>query len=211
MAAMSSRSDVLKSLLRSTARTAIDSVMSSKVGSNVQRLLTETSFSRVAIADAQLTAAVARVAHVAAATVSVGQDRVRVDVSFEDGKQLLMALRPDGMVFAPGGAKELAFTVEPEHAAAQGSSRDVIAAIAGEIARALWRPALTRAPRLPDHGAHVSHEGNRWIVDLRSVPEVRWALRQRLPALLIEAIRARGLELGDGRLVLTLAIEGMRT
>jgi hypothetical protein len=206
---MSSRSDVFKSLLRSTARSAIDSVMGLKVASNVQRVLAETSFSRIAIQDAQLTAAVARVANVAAATVSVGQDRVRVDVSFDDGKQLLMALRPDGMVFAPGGAKELAFTVEPEQAAAQSSSRDVIAAIAGEIARALWRPALTRAPR-SDHGALVSHDGCRLIVDLRSVPEVRWALRQRLPAVLVEAIRARTLELREGRLVLTLAIEGMR-
>jgi hypothetical protein len=206
---MSSRSDVFKSLLRSTARSAIESVMNLPIAVNVQRALSEASFSRVAIHDAQLTAAVARVAHVAAATVSVGHDRVRVDVSFDDGKQLLMALHPDGMAFAPGGAKELAFTVEPEQAAAQPGGRDVIAAIAGEVARALWRPALTRAPR-SDHGALVSDEGRRVIVDLRSVPEVRWALRQRLPALLIEAIRARGLEVRDGRLVLSLAIEGLR-
>jgi hypothetical protein len=206
---MSSRSDVLKSLLRSTARSAAECVMSLPVAANVQRALSEASFSRTAIADAQLTAAVARVPHVAAATVSVGHERVRVDVSFDDGKQLLMALRPDGMAFAPGGAKELAFIVEPEHAATQSGSSDVIAAIAGEIARALWRPALARAPRF-EHGAVVSSERGRLIVDLRTVPEVRWALRQRLPALLIEAIRARGIEIGDGRLVLALAIEGMR-
>lgn len=205
---MSSRADVLKSLLRSTARSAVGRVMQLKVAANVQRVLSEASLSRTAIGDAQLTAAVARVPEVAAATVSVGSDRMRVDVSFEDGKQLLMALRPDGVAFAPGGAKELAFRVEPDHAAEQPGSRDVLSAIAGEIARTLWRPALSRAPR-SDHGAFVSYDGGRLIVDLRSVPEVRWALRQRLPALMIEAIRARGIELGEGRLILTLAIEGL--
>jgi hypothetical protein len=148
------------------------------------------------------------VQHVAAATVSVAQDRLRVDVVFEDGKQLLMAVRPDGMAFAPGGAKELAFRVEPESAAAQPGCFDVIAAIAGEIARALWRPALTRAPR-GGHGGYVSLAAGRLITDLRSVPEVRWALRQRIPALLIEAIRARTIEIRDGRVIVTIAIEGM--
>jgi hypothetical protein len=205
---MSSRSDVFKSLLRSTARVAVERVKQLKVAADVQRVLSEASLSRAAIPDAQLTAAVARVPHVAAATVSVGHDRMRVDVSFEDGKQLLMALWPDGMAFAPGGAKELAFRVEPEQAASQPGCLDVLSAIAGEIARTLWRPALARAPR-SDHGAFVSQDGGRLIVDLRSVPEVRWALRQRLPALMIEAIRARGLEIRDGRLLLALAIEGL--
>ena len=205
---MSSRSDVLKSLLRSTARSAASRVMQLKVAANVQRVLSEASLSRTAIAGAQLTAAVARVPHVAAATVSVGQDRMRVDVSFEDGKQLLMALLPDGVAFAPGGAKELAFRVDPEQAASAPGTRDVLSAIAGEIARALWRPALARAPR-SDHGAFVSYDAGRLIVDLRSVPEVRWALRQRLPALMIEAIRARALHTSEGRLVLALAIEGL--
>jgi hypothetical protein len=132
-----------------------------------------------------------------------------VDVSLDNGKQLLLALWPDGMAFAPSGAKELAFRIEPDAAAAHPASREVVAAIASEIARALWRPALARAPRF-DHGAFVSDSDGRLIVDLRSVPEVRWALRQRLPAILIEAIRARAIELRDGELVLALAIEGVR-
>lgn len=187
---MSSRADVLKSLLRSTARSAVSAVKELPLTATVQRVVADAQLGRTAISDAQLTAAVARVPHVAAATVSVAHDCLRVDVVFEDGKQLLMAARPDGMAFAPGGAKELAFRVEPESAASQPGGFDVIAAIAGEIARGLWRPALTRAPR-GGHGGFVSHLGGRLIVDLRSVPEVRWALRQRIPALLIEAIRAR--------------------
>lgn len=205
---MGSRSDVLKSLVRSTARSAASRVRQLGLAENVQRLLSDASLSRMTIRDAQLTAAVARVPHVQAATVSVGRDRMRIDVSFDDGKQLLMALRPDGMAFAPGGAKEIAFRVEPDQAAAQPRCRDVLSAIAGEIARTLWRPALSRAPRSA-HGAFVGDENGRLIVDLRSVPEVRWALRQRLPALLIEAIRARAIELVEGRLVLALAIEGL--
>jgi len=206
---MSSRVDVVKSLLRSTARSAVAQVKRLPLAAAVQRALSHAALGRAAISDAQLTAAVARVAHVAAATVSVVHDRLRVDVSLDNGKQLLMALWPDGVAFAPSGAKELAFRVEPATAASHPASREVVGAIAGEIARALWRPALARAPR-SEHGAFVSDSDGRLIVDLRSVPEVRWAMRQRLPAVLIEAIRARAIELHDGQLVLALAIEGLR-
>lgn len=206
---MTSRTDVLKSLLRSTARSAVSAVKELPLTTTVQRAVQEAHFKRAAVSDAQLSAAVARVPHVAAATVSIGDGRVRVDAGFDDGKQLLMAVHPDGIAFAPGGAKELAFRVDPPAAASRPGALDVVAAIAGEIARALWRPALSRAPR-GGHGGYVSDLGGRLIVDLRSVPEVRWALRQRIPALLVEAIRARSLEIRDGRLIVTIAIEGLR-
>ena len=56
----------------------------------------------------------------------------------------------------------------------------MLAAIAAEIARSLWRPVLARAPR-SDHAALVTADGGQLFVDLRSVPEVRWAQSQRLP------------------------------
>ena len=206
---MSSQSDVLKSLLRSTARSAVARVKASPFTAAVKSKLAEVSFGRVVIADEQLTSAVARVARVSEATVRSGHGRLRIDVQFEGGRSLLMALRPDGIAFAPFGPKEIAFAVEPAGALAQPHSHDVVAAIASEIARHLWRPALLRAPRA-EPAAQVTGEHERAIVDLRSVSEVRWALRQRLPALLIEAIRTRAIEVGEGQLVLNLAIEGVR-
>ena len=68
---------------------------------------------------------------------------------------------------------------------------------------------LPRSGPRGGHGGYVSLTGGRLITDLRSVPEVRWALRQRIPALLIEAIRARAIEIRDGRVIVTIAIEGM--
>jgi hypothetical protein len=206
---MSSRTDVLKSLLRSTARSALSAVKELPIAASVQRAVQDASLSRVVIRDAQLTAAVARVPQVAAATVSVAHDRLRVDVGFEDGRALQMAIRPDGMAFAPGGAKELGFRVDPPAAAQRQGSHEVIWAVAAEIARALWRPALARAPR-GGPGGYVSDYDGRLVVDLRSVPEVRWAMRQRIPSILIEAIKPRAIELHDGRLLVTIAIEGLR-
>jgi hypothetical protein len=42
------------------------------------------------------------------------------------------------------------------------------------------------------------------VVDLRSVPVVRWALRQPTRAALIEAIRARAVTIENQRLTITL-------
>jgi hypothetical protein len=201
-----SQLDVLKSLLRSGARSAQSSLRSLPLAIAVQRAVSELGFHRLTIGDAGLTRAVTHVPEVAAVTVSSGQGRLRIDASFEDGSRLAFALLPAGMAFAPGGAKELSFTIEPASAARDPRSGELVAAVAGEIARNLWRAALSRAPR-SDQGASVSCHEDTLVVDLRSVPEVRWALRQRLPALLIEAIKPRSLEIDNGRMLLTLALD----
>jgi hypothetical protein len=204
-----SQLDVLKSLLRSSARSASAGLRSLPLAVTVQRLLSEAALGRATISDAQLTAAVARVPQVTAATVSSGHDRLRVDASFDDGRQLALALIPAGIAFAPGGAKEISFAVEPSEAALDPRSREVLAAIAGEIARSLWRAVLGRAPR-SEQGGTVSYEDGHLVVDLRSVPEVRWAANQRLPAAVIEAIRPRAIEIHEGRLTLVLALDRLR-
>ncbi len=202
-----SRLDVLKSLLRSTARSAGAGVRGLPLSTALQRVLSEVSPVRIAIGDAQLTRAVARLPGMVAATVSSGRGKLRVDASFDDGKRLAMTLAPAGMAFAPGGAKELSFAVEPEQSALEPRGQEVMAAIATEIARGLWRTALARAPRSEPGSVVVSREHATLFVDLRGVPEVRWALRQRLPAALIEALHPRALEIREGRLVLTLALD----
>jgi hypothetical protein len=201
-----SKIDVFSSLLRSTARGAAASLRSTQLAGALRRALSELAIGRVVVRDDQLTRAVGRVPGVAAATVSCAHSRVRVDLSFEDGSQLLMTLRPAGVTFAPGGAKELSFLVEPPEGAQDLRSRDVLGAIAAEIARSLWRPVLARAPR-SEHAALVTADGGQLFVDLRSVPEVRWAQSQRLLASVIEALRPRTIDAEPGKLTLTLALD----
>jgi hypothetical protein len=200
------RIDVVSSLLRSTARSAASSLRSTQFAGALRRALSELAIGRVVVRDDQLTRAVGRVPGVAAATVSCAHSRVRIDLSFEDGTQLLMALRPAGVAFAPGGAKELSFLVEPPQCAQDLRSRDVLAAIAAEIARSLWRPILARAPH-SEHSALVTADDAHLFVDLRSVPEVRWAQSQRLLASVIEALRPRTIDAEPGRLTLMLALD----
>jgi hypothetical protein len=197
------RRDVLKSLLRSTASSAVTSLVHSPITGRIQKLVAEAAFGRATVSDAQLTRAVAHGTHVAAATVTTALDCLRVDASLEDGTQLCMAVYPVGVSFAPGGAKELAFAVEPREAAHSSHCRDVIAAVAGELARSLWKPALVGAPR-SDQLAFVTFDADRLVVDLRSVPEVRWALAQSTRAALIEAFSARSFEINNKRLELAL-------
>jgi hypothetical protein len=197
--------DVVTSLLRSAARSAASHLSNSSFVEIARSALQELALGRSAIGDAQLTRAVTRLPEVAAATVSTGQQRLRVDLSFADGSALLMALTPSAIAFAPGGAKELGFTVEPGSAALDFRAHDVVSAIAGEVARALWRPALAGAPA-SEHRAFVSNDGAVLVVDLRSVPDVRWALQQGLRAAIIEAIRPRSLLASEGELTLRLAI-----
>ena len=198
--------DLVSSLLRSTARSAASSLKNTPLAGALRRMLAQVSVGRVIVSDRQLTRAVAHVPGVAAATVSCTQGRLRIDVSFEQGAPLQMALVPAGVAFAPGGAKELSFRAEPPESAHDLRSRDVLAALAGEIARGLWRPVLGRAER-SDQGAYVTADGAQLSVDLRSVPEVRWAMSQRVPAAIIEALKPRALAVHAGRLLLSLSLE----
>lgn len=199
--------DVITSLLRSAGRTVASQFARAPLARITRDRLRDLSFGRAAIADDDLTRAVMRVADVAAATVRCAQGRMRVDIGFGNDSQLLMTIIPDKITFAPGGAKELRFAVEPASASRDPRARDVVAALAGEIARALWRPALAGAPA-SEHAAFVNVEGERLVADLRSVPEVRWATQQALRAAIVEAIepRAIGVELGHLELPLSIRL-----
>lgn len=201
---MSSR-DVMTSFLRSAARGAAAQLARTPIARITRERLRDLAFGRAAIGDDDLTRAVMRVSDVAAATVRCAQGRLRVDISFGSGSQLLMAIIPDKITFAPGGAKEVRFAIEPPTASQDPRARDVVAALAGEIARALWRPALARAPQ-SEHSAFVNVEGERLVADLRSVPEVRWAMQQAMRAVIVEAIEPRAIKVELGHLELPLAI-----
>jgi len=203
-----SRLDLVASLLRSSARGAAARLRELPAASALSRLLHDAALGRTLLPSSQLTAAVARALDARAATVSAGEDSLRVDVALADGAHLAVRLRLAGVVFAAGGAKELAFEVDPPEIGKTPGCREVVAAIAAELARALWKPALVRAPETGPAG-FVALEDGRLVVDLRSVPEVRWALRQRLPATIIELLRPRAVAITPQGLELQIALDAL--
>jgi hypothetical protein len=202
-----SRLDVVKSLLRSSARSTLGGLRSLPLGAAIERLAGQAALGRLRVPDARLTSAVARLPGVLEATVSSTQGCIRVDLAFDDGEHLAVGLLPAGIQFAPGGAKELSFALQPPNIA---SSRvgEVAAAIAAELARTVLRPLLSRAPRA-EWTPHAMRDGERVVFDLRSVPEVRWVLSRSWGRAALDVLRIRAIDAGDGGVTLSLGLEGL--
>src|ERR1700754_1620889 len=98
-----SRIDVMKSLVRSAASSA-GGLSRVWMHAPLRKRLIDLVQRRLILRDSQLTAAVARVADVSAATVSSRSGQLRVDASFRDGTNLLVHLTPLNTAFAPRGA-----------------------------------------------------------------------------------------------------------
>jgi hypothetical protein len=203
-----SRKDVLKSIVRSAVNAAIDPIKNASLPEGFRQALKDILKLRVAVGDRQLTAAAGRAQGVAAVTVSVTDGRIRIDASAMDERRLLLSLIPRPTAFAPRGAKELSFSVEPSAAASDPCALELVSAIAGEIARAIWGPLLPR--QIPStYPAFVEREGDCVRVDLRTVPELRAALRQRGAAIAIDLLEARALVAQPGALRITLGIQNL--
>lgn len=203
-----SRLDVFKSLLRSTARGVAEQLKNMPAADALRQSLGEATMRRTAVSDERMTAAVGAMSGVAAATVSSCDGRVRVEVSFDDGSSLALALAPRGVKFAPRGAKEVRFSVTPSAAADHGRCADVFSAIAGEIARTLWGPVLRRRA-VGELSAFANRDKDLFSIDLRTVPEVREALTRPVTRNILDVIKLTALTVRDGHLGLSLAIEGM--
>jgi hypothetical protein len=201
------RFDVLRSLVREAATKSSARLGTGDLGLRLQRLVSHALAGRLVVSDAELTAAVARVPGVAAATVTSAAGALHVDVALDDGRALGVVLIPHAVKFAPSGAKELAFRVDPPDIADDGRARDVFAALAGTIARALWKPVL-RADAGTAPSAFATRDENTLILDLRTVPTVRDALRTRMGAIVIDTVSLRSLEAHPGGLTLRLTLPG---
>jgi hypothetical protein len=203
-----SRMDVMKSLVRSAASSAGGGLERVWVGASLGKRLSALAQRRLLLPDSRLTAAVARVHDVTAATISSGSGELRVDACFRDGGTLLVHLFPMNPSFAPRGAKEWSMRTQPERAAYDPRCSDIVVALATEVARTLWGPFL-RGRGAPGHNAFAHRDGSVLVVDLRTVPEVRSALRQPLLAAGIEAFGLRSVEVQDGGLQLIPNISGL--
>jgi hypothetical protein len=204
-----SRLDVVKSLLRSAARAPGTQLARLRPPSRLRERLKSLIGRRLWLSDRKLTAAVARVPEVAAATVSSGAGKLRIDASFHDGTTLLVALTPLRAAFAPRGAKEVSLRAEPESAALHPRCADIVAAIATEVALALWGPFLRAHNKGNGRRALAHRHGDVLVVDLRSVPAVRAALGQPLLAAAIEALSLRSLQVDPGGLRLAPSLAGI--
>lgn len=199
------RLDVLRSLLREAARKGGERLGASDLGLRIERLVSQALAGRLGLDDAELTATVARVPGVAAATVAGEAGALHIDVALDDGRALRLRFVPHAVKFAPAGAKDLVFLVDPPEATDDPRARDVFAAIAGDIARTLWKPVL-RATAASGPSAFVTRDGATLVLDLRTVPDVRAALRTRLGLAVIDTVALRAVEAHAGGLVLRLGL-----
>ncbi|MCG8555669.1 MAG: hypothetical protein MJD61_10345 [Proteobacteria bacterium] len=203
---MSPRVDLLRSLVHGAIGSAARGLRALP-GRPLRRLIGGLKQGRVAVADHVLTSKVACLPGVAAATVRASAGCLRVDVSYADGRVLAARLIPYSSRFAPGGAKEVCFRVQPADAARM--AQDTVAVVAREIAHTLWGVLLGRADA--SGGLPVSLcDHDRVTVDLRDVPAVRSAMRRRYSAAVMDALDVLDVQADEGMLWLSLRIPGLQ-
>lgn len=206
---MSRPRDLLRSMVRVAADRARDATL--RVGGldELRKNLREFVQQRLPVPAAALTSAVAHVEGVESASVSVRADAIHVDVLFDDGRVLDVRLVPTRIRFAPRGAKEVCFRVEPVDRARARGLVDVVSAIAGAIATTLWPIARLGGDRAL-HGASVERDGpDTLTVDLRTVPRVRELEARGTAALVTEVVELGEILLRDGAIVLQLKLPGV--
>ncbi len=202
---MSHRIDIVRSLFRDGAERLVRYGMSSPLRKRISDALGQ----RLFVSDERLTRAVAHAPGVAAATVSTRDEGVRIETTYRDGSSLAVRLVPLSVKFAPQGAKEWTLRVVPEEAARDPRSAEIVAALASEVARTLWGP-LMRKPRANDTSmAFAQREADRLIMDLRTLPEVRAALSQRVSATAMDAFGLQAVAAVDGGLRLAPNLPSM--
>lgn len=200
-----SRLDVWKSLVRSAARASADQVKKLGPIRSVRQAITELRARRATLSEGALSSAIANgVPGVSATTVSLQDGRLIADVGFEDGESLALSIVPEQARFAPRGAKEVIFIVDPPESIEISRAREIVGAVAAAIARALWGPIL--GPRRPGEAALVEREGARLRADLRSVPAVRSALEGSTIGVALEVISIERFEIAERTLRIVIAL-----
>lgn len=203
------RFDTLRSLLRAGADRARDRLGDVAPLAAVQRVIAELRQQRLVVPERALTNAVAHAPGVRAATVTARHGAILVDVGFRDGDALSCRYVPESARFAPRGAKELVFRVDPPEALRNARTREVASVLAGAIAHTLWSVALTKEGD-DVSGAIVDRDGEDYLrVDLRTVPAVRKVQGKGPAAMLLEVLELREISADDGELVLHLKLPAL--
>ena len=202
---MSNRGDVIRSLVRAFASGAGKrlGVPLTGVSRYFRELLAEAS----SVSDRQIATALTRVANVREASAVCRDDRIWIEATFAEGDAVSLSLQPLIARFAPRGAKEVTFRVEPSELAGRADVRDLVGAIAALVAHTLWAPFVGRMLN-PRYDAIAEREGSDVRVDLRSVPAVRAAAQRGLSQLL-DVLELSGLGVSDGALRLHIRLPGL--
>ncbi|MCA9533452.1 MAG: hypothetical protein KC593_07240 [Myxococcales bacterium] len=203
-----SRKDRLRSLVRRVGDQAQRTLTSGPVTA-ARKLLTDVAQRQARVPDEALTRVIAHAEGVREASVSCQEGRVRIDATFDDGAHVELGLVPWDVRFAPRGAKEIVFRVEPASMGRERHVPELVAAVAAVVAHTLWSVALGGAA--PDgRGVFVDKEADDLFrVDLRSVPALRARMTTGSVAAMVEALALGGLQAEDGALSLTLELPGL--
>jgi hypothetical protein len=202
---MGERSDLFRSLLRGFAEGA-----GRRLGipfAGLQKLLRDALAQASSVSDGQIAKALTRVAGVREASAVCRDDRIWIQATFEQGSTVNLSVLPLAARFAPRGAKEVSFRVEPPELASRAEVRDLVGAIAALIAHTLWAPFFGRVNN-PDYDAIAEREGADVRVDLRSVPAVKAAAQRGLTQL-FDLLELTGLGVADGVLRLQIKLPNL--
>jgi hypothetical protein len=193
---MGDRSDFFRSLVRGFAEGA-----GRRLGipfANLTRMLREAVAQASSVSDRQIAKALTRLPEVREASAVCRDERIWIEATFDNGENVKVSVMPLAPRFAPRGAKELSFHVEPEQLAGRANVRDLVGAIAALVAHSLWAPFFGRLLN-PSFDAIAERDGAQVRVDLRSVPAVR-AAQQKGLAQLFDMLELSSLTVNEGAL-----------
>ncbi len=199
---MNDRFDILRSWVRAAADRAIDRAKDTRLASAAKQVLERLTERRWRLSDETLTAAAAHAEGVDSAMVACRSGRLFIDASMRNGREVQFSLAPHAVRFAPRGAKEISFDVEPPDA----HDTSIVGALAGCIAKATW-PMIVPAHSLDVGGAIVERESpGRLRVDLRSVPAVRRFASTQAAAMIFDVLELESLRVEPGALAIKLKL-----
>lgn len=199
---MSDRFDVVRSWVRAAADHALERFKDTRVASVASQLLERLAQQRWRLSDETLTAAAAHAEGVDSAMVACHSGRLFVDASMTNGREVQFSLVPRGVRFAPRGAKEIAFDVEPPDA----HDSSIVGALAACIAKATW-PMIAAVDSVDVGAAIVEREGpGRLRVDLRTVPAVREFASTQTGAMIFDVLELESIRVDPGSLALKLKL-----
>lgn len=202
---MGDRSDLFRSLVRGFAEGA-----GRRLGvpfANLQKLLRDAIAQASSVSDRQIAKALTRVGSVREASAVCRDERIWIQATFEHGDTLNVSVEPLAARFAPRGAKEVSFRVEPSELAGRAEVRDLVGAIAALVAHTLWAPFFGRLLN-PVYDAIAERDGAEVRVDLRSVPAVRAAAQRGLTQV-FDILELSGLAVIDGALRLHIKLPAL--
>lgn len=133
--------------------------------------------------------------------------RIWIDAVSESGESFKLSIAPLPPRFAPRGAKELAFEVQPPEASERALARELVGVVAAMVAHTLWAPLLGRTDSSA-LSAIAERDDAAVRVDLRSVPAVKQAQARGLGAM-FDVLELRYLRVDDGRLSMSLKLPGL--